>query len=70
MVATVFAINLLNRTGRAAGQVEVTKDNFAKISDALVAYTTLNGRLPCPAKPGALDGKADPETPVQRLRHA
>jgi hypothetical protein len=65
MVATAFAINLLNRTGRAAGQVEATKDNFAKISDALVAYVTLNRRLPCPAKPGALDGKADPETPIQ-----
>jgi hypothetical protein len=62
---TVFAVTLINRTSRGAGQAEVTKNNMATVRDALVAYVTLNGRLPCPAKPSALDGKADPETPIQ-----
>lgn len=60
--AVVFATNLIMRTSRPSGQVEVTRTNFDKINTALIAFVTVNGRLPCPAKPGAVDGKADPDS--------
>lgn len=48
-------------------QQDVTDASLRKISDALVAYATLNGRLPCPARgtkptPPAVDGAAVPDT--------
>ena len=61
-VGTVFAFNLIMKTVRPTGQVEKTEAHFVRISDALVAYVTQNGRLPCPAAPNALDGRANPET--------
>lgn len=47
-------------------QQDVTDASLRKISDALVAYATLNGRLPCPAQgtkptPPAVDGVAAPD---------
>jgi hypothetical protein len=44
------------------GQRDVTEAHFKAVSDALVAFATLNRRLPCPAR-GDLDtGDADPTT--------
>lgn len=47
-------------------QQDVNDASLRKISDALVAYATLNGRLPCPAQgtrptPPAVDGVAVPD---------
>lgn len=56
-------------------QQDVTDASLRKISDALVAYATLNGRLPCPAQgakptPPAVDGVAVPDTPTTTCTHS
>ena len=61
--ATIFSLKLLSPAQRGARQAEATAANFEAIQSAIFAYVTVNGRLPCPANPTAVnDGAADPAT--------
>ena len=42
-------------------QAELTARNFDAIQNAVIAYVAVNGRMPCPANPALVDGKAVPE---------
>ena len=63
-LAIFFASSLLLKTSRASGQADVTLTNLARINEAIIAHVAVNGRLPCPADPAAMDGRAKPETPT------
>jgi hypothetical protein len=63
-LAIFFASSLFLKTSRASGQVDVTLANLTRINEAIIAYVAVNGRLPCPADPATLDGRAKPETPT------
>lgn len=62
--ATIFALNLLVPAQRGTVQAETTAANFAAIQNAILAYVTTNGHMPCPADPTvANDGASDPAAP-------
>jgi hypothetical protein len=60
-VAAVFAGLLLAKTSRGSAITGATQTNFDKINDAIIAYVSINGRLPCPADPALSTGKANPD---------
>lgn len=60
LLAIVLGRSVFQKDELGLDQREATQANLRKISDALLAYATLNRRLPCPAR-GDLDtGDANP----------
>lgn len=59
--ATIYAVNLLLPAKRGAHQIKTTDKNLHAIHDAIIAFTAINGHLPCPANPLAANaGNSDP----------